>query len=569
MSLTKVPSIPVPTTGNQLEVARAIKGILDVREGYIGDPLDQNVTFRDLVDAGAVVERGAWNKNSPLSPVMPPWTETDGYDPTQDYTPPEQPTGFTATAGLATAILQWTQSAARNFAYTEVWRSTTNSIGSAILIGTTDTRFYTDAIGSTGQTRYYWIRFVTQANVTGPYNNTNGSAVSTGLVGGADLTDLIVTAAKLADGAVTAGKIGTSAVTSAKLADLAVDAAKLADSAVTATKIANLAVGTAAIAAAAITEAKIANLAVGNAAIQNLAVTNTKIGDLAVDNAKIASLDAAKINTGFLSADRIQAGTIDAKIANISAAVITSGTISSARIGDASITGAKIANATIGGANIASATITAANIASATITSAQIASATITAANIADATITSAKIGDYIQSTTFSSGSAGWIIRKDGSAEFNGPVISRNIVVASGLYGAFNSSYTIINAGAYESQMSTSTGESWYEQTAGGGGGVYLYIDTGFQTEPWNTPLSVLLFECGVSGGSVNVQYTVGQPLGHVLKLAFVVNRLFFRWNWYGSPTVMAEVRVFASPGTVHVGSWICSGIDWKLYKVT
>jgi len=43
-----------------------------------------------------------------------------------------------------------------------------------------------------------------------------------------------------------------------------------------------------------------------------------------------------------------------------------------------------------------------------------------------------AKIGDTIQSSNYSSGSAGWRIKKDGSAEFNGVVLSRQLQVDSG-----------------------------------------------------------------------------------------------------------------------------------------
>jgi hypothetical protein len=90
-----------------------------------------------------------------------------------------------------------------------------------------------------------------------------------------------------------------------------------------------------------------------------------------------------------------------------------------------------------------------ANIADANITNVKIGTAAITTAKIADATITDAKIQDlsankitsgsiiggeitvggvantsgFIQSYNFSSGSAGWIIRADGSAEFDAAVI--------------------------------------------------------------------------------------------------------------------------------------------------
>lgn len=381
---TRVPAIPAPTASNLLQVSQAVKNVLDVREGLIGDPLDANVTFRDLVDAGIAATKPGVTGSVATIPILPAWSSPDGYDGSQDMSTPTAPANFSATSGMTSIVLQWDAPAYRNHSYAEVWRSPTNVIGNAVLIGTSDSRFYTDAVGRTSQTYFYWVRFVSQANVFGPYNAVSGTSSSTSLVGTTDLSDLIITSQKLADSAVTNGKIASSAVTTAKLADLAVEAAKLADSSVTATKIANLAVGTAAIQDAAIVSAKIANLAVGNAAIANAAITNAKIADLAVDNAKIASLDAAKITTGFLSADRIQAGTLDAKIANIDAAVITSGTITQARIGDGTITSAKIANT--------------------------------------------------IQSTNYIAGSAGWAINKSGSVEFQDATVRGVVRSNDGLF---------------------------------------------------------------------------------------------------------------------------------------
>ncbi len=300
MSKTTVPAIPAVTPTNIQDVAAAVKNLLDIREGLIGDPLDANVTYRDLLDIG-VVQLNAIAANTALAMLHPPvyssWSEADGYDPTQDFSPPQQPENFIGTSGLATVILQWDNPRYRNHSYTEVWRSLTNSIGTAVLLGTSNTNFYTDSVGATSKTYYYWIRFVSLADVVGAYNGTNGVSVSTGTVGGSDLADLIVTAGKLAD------------------------------SSVTATKIANLAVGTAAIASAAITNAKLANLAVDTAKIADGSIVNAKIGDLAVTNAKI---DNASITT--------------AKIADaaITTAKIYDAAITTAKIGDAQITNAKI-----------------------------------------------------------------------------------------------------------------------------------------------------------------------------------------------------------------------------------
>jgi hypothetical protein len=175
---TKVAAVPAVTDKNLTEVARALKSILDVREGKVGNPLDANVTYRDLVDIGAVALRPGWNARQSTKPVLPPWTDPDGYDPTQDFIPPPAPSNFTATGLFAMVQLQWDTPTYRNHAYAEVWRSETNAIGNALKIATTDTSFFADNLG-TGATRYYWVRFVSQANVFGPYHGVDGMVATT------------------------------------------------------------------------------------------------------------------------------------------------------------------------------------------------------------------------------------------------------------------------------------------------------------------------------------------------------------------------------------------------------
>jgi hypothetical protein len=116
---------------------------------------------------------------------------------------------------------------------------------------------------------------------------------------------------------------------------------------ITTAKIEDLAVVNAKIANAAIDDAKIANLNASKITAGFINADRIQTGSIdakiaTITNAQIANLDAAKINTGTLSADRISTGSIDAKIANISAAVITTGTLNTARIADASIGSAKI-----------------------------------------------------------------------------------------------------------------------------------------------------------------------------------------------------------------------------------
>lgn len=174
---TKVPSIPDPTPDGLVDIARAVKSVLDVREGRAGDKQDRFVSFRDLEDL-RLIDDAAKSSEDPEGEGedggggdKPP-----GYNPGTDPTVPPQPTGFRVDGGYGVIMLDWDtpQSLYKNHSYTEIWRNTVDVIGNAVLIGTTIAAVYTDPVPAS-RTYYYWIRFVSQANVTGPYNSTSGT----------------------------------------------------------------------------------------------------------------------------------------------------------------------------------------------------------------------------------------------------------------------------------------------------------------------------------------------------------------------------------------------------------
>jgi hypothetical protein len=176
---TLVPSIPDIRADNAADVLRAIKSTLDVREGRIGDPLDQLVTMRDLSDLSLVTLGGRSTlTNGSTVPVVVPGTGGDGYNPSTDYTTPPVPTDLVASGGFANVYLSWTGASYRNHSYTEIWRSNTNELGTAVLVGTSSSNVYADA-ATEGSTYYYWIRFVSVAAVIGPYNGTEGTSATT------------------------------------------------------------------------------------------------------------------------------------------------------------------------------------------------------------------------------------------------------------------------------------------------------------------------------------------------------------------------------------------------------
>jgi len=418
---TKVPAIPSPSDANVIQSLQAIKSGLDVREGRLGDPLDQFVSLRDLKALGLAADGststtvvGGSGKlpviGTPGSGAFAP----DNTDETQDLTTPPQPTGLSATTTFSTVVLQWTGASYSNPAYTEVWRSDTDAIGSAVLIGTTIGSIYSDPVGRTSRTYYYWIRFVSMANVVGPYNATNGTAASTSLIGGQDLSNLIITAEKIASGAIDLGgnkitgllananmavisdptKIADFLISNTKLADLAVTAGKIASGAVSLTKFASgiepVSIATGSLPTTKSTEA----LVFGGKLYRwsgTAYVATVPAADIsgAIADAQIAGLSAAKL-TGQITETQISNDAISTpKLAAgaITAAKIAAGTIQASNIAAGAITGDRIAANTITGGNIAADTITAAQIAAGAISASELAAGAVTAGKIATGAI--------------------------------------------------------------------------------------------------------------------------------------------------------------------------------------
>jgi uncharacterized protein YjbI with pentapeptide repeats len=96
------------------------------------------------------------------------------YDPgLVDYTPPPAPTNLTAAGAMTNILLEWDAPAYGNHAYTEIWAHSADTQGLSVLIGTSQGSLYAHPVG-TAQTRYYWIRFVSKADVASAYNASAG-----------------------------------------------------------------------------------------------------------------------------------------------------------------------------------------------------------------------------------------------------------------------------------------------------------------------------------------------------------------------------------------------------------
>jgi hypothetical protein len=305
------PVEPLNITG-QPELSRWAKKVADVintKLGQSGTTADRAVTMRDLLDLGAVELRGPdgnfvkgsgepprnvrWRPlgsltleemagvglKGPPGPPGPPAPEP----PTPP--PPTVPVNLQASASLTSIILTWDEQDFEVVAYVEVWASATNDLATAAKIGNAYTNVYVDAVGATGVLKWYWIRSVgfNPEDAPSAYNSLVGVAAQTGKIGNTDLTDYIIDANKLADGAIDLEGYKVTA-----------------------------------------TNAAFGKMAVGYAVTKYLIATSGVMDNLVVSNAQIADLDAGKITTGYLNAARIAVGSIDSRIAQITDAQIQS-----------------------------------------------------------------------------------------------------------------------------------------------------------------------------------------------------------------------------------------------------
>lgn len=97
-----------------------------------------------------------------------------------DQTIPPVPAGLTATGSFNQIILQWTAPSYLYHSYTQIWRASVDSFGSAVLVGTARGSVFADMPPDSdlSTTHYYWIRFVSEAGVVGPLNATAGTSAS-------------------------------------------------------------------------------------------------------------------------------------------------------------------------------------------------------------------------------------------------------------------------------------------------------------------------------------------------------------------------------------------------------
>lgn len=452
---TKKPALTPINTGNAAldNFVRNIIQIHQVEEGLRGKgetfKLDKKPSYRELVALGLVVPTSRGGNLKYAGDPVDGFKPGNGADPVPEYSSPSVPQNVTATGGFGVIFIEWDDPLASSpipfFAHAEIWRSSTNNLGTAVLLATTISSIYSDKVGS-GLTYYYWVRFVKDVKGTvvyGPFNATAGTAASSaddpeyiiGLLNKkiteTELFSTLSARIDLIDGSVglvgsVDARINAEAITRADQDVALANSISTLGATVDGNTSAIVTEQTARASADSALASDITTLqtTVGNNTSSISTLTSTTNG-LAAEfyvktdvNGYVAGFGIFNEGpgaSGFLvNADLFAVGkfgqtdripfiiaTVNGitRIALDAATFIPDATITQAKIGTAAITSAKIADAAIVNAKIADASITSAKIGFLQVTNALIGNVAISTAKIEDLAVSNAKIGNLAVDT--------------------------------------------------------------------------------------------------------------------------------------------------------------------------
>jgi hypothetical protein len=234
------PQLAVPAASDPAHIAffSGVKEFVDQLQGNAKAPLERVPTIRELQAAGLVdvtTKNGVASIASKLSAAtlssintaagngnlasLAAGTSTGSTGGTVGGSTttvtvadtPTTPLGFSASGITQTVLLGWTLPTYAGHSLTEIWRSGTNDLTTAVQIGAAVGSVFSDPLGP-ALTAYYWIRFVNINNAVGPWNagTTGGTAATTTGIITAEIVAGQITAALLAAGSVDATKFASS-----------------------------------------------------------------------------------------------------------------------------------------------------------------------------------------------------------------------------------------------------------------------------------------------------------------------------------------------------------------------
>jgi len=154
----------------------AIVERIEVLDGIRGDSLDKAVTYRDLGDSGFTVVPGAGGTQQITNT---PGSGTSGGVEIPGVGVAAAPENLAAAETFLALLLTWTNPSF-NLQHIEVWRSATNNLSTALLLGTTVAPQFADYVGANA-TYYYWVRSVGTDGTYSAYNDTEGTEGTTGI----------------------------------------------------------------------------------------------------------------------------------------------------------------------------------------------------------------------------------------------------------------------------------------------------------------------------------------------------------------------------------------------------
>lgn len=160
-------------------------------------------------------------------------------------------------------------------------------------------------------------------------------------------------------------------------------------------------------------------------------------------------------------------------------------------------------------------------------------------AQMAEAVVGSAQIEQYLQSTNYSPGNTGWRINKNGDAEFNGVVLSRDMIVDSG---------TITDT-------SFGTGESFR-------------IETNTPFTAWGGPDTTYIAVAATRNWEI--QADTGPANNNNVYWGVVVKDIVAWTRWSGPQRIHIDMEIDTrNVNSISPNNGSNVYIDWTLYKVT